>query len=92
MIPVGYVAVRTGSGRITLHLAAPPNGERTVCGRWHSADYLPEDEEIPDDARICQVDEAVMAGRQDQWKRRTDLRGRGAAEAARTAPGEPRRT
>ncbi len=56
----GKVAVRaqtTGSrrGRLMLHLARPPYGELTVCGRYRADRYLPEDEAVPDDTPTCQV-------------------------------------
>jgi len=39
----GWVAVRATGGRVLLHLAKPPFGQRTLCGRYTSDRYLPED-------------------------------------------------
>ncbi len=53
MIPDGYVAVTSTARRTLLHLAAPPFGERTLCGRYDRDRYLPEDAEVADDTAKC---------------------------------------
>lgn len=68
-VPVGYVAVRSASGVVLLHLAKPPNGDRTLCGRYTSDRYLPEDSDVSG-ARLCRVDEAIAAGTNNyRWRK-----------------------
>jgi hypothetical protein len=56
VIPEGYVAVRSTGSRVLLHLAAPPYGEHTVCGRYNSDRYLPDDTaEVDEGTRTCEV-------------------------------------
>jgi hypothetical protein len=68
-IPDGFVAVKSRAGRALLHLARPPVGEHTVCGRYRSDRYEPEDATIRTGTRKCQVCSSVAAGMQNQrWQ------------------------
>jgi hypothetical protein len=67
----GVVVVQaTGSHRRLMHLGAPPNGERTVCGRYRSDRYEPPETNVAG-LRMCGVCAAVAEKRNDyRWKGR----------------------
>jgi hypothetical protein len=67
----GWVAVQATGGRVLLHLAKPPFGQRTLCGRYTSDRYLPEGSHA--DAERCGVcamtaeSEAPVQGPRERW-------------------------
>jgi hypothetical protein len=75
----GLVAVRSTGGVVLLHSAEPGYGETTVCGRYDRDRYLPENEDLPDDTRECQVCAGTVA-----------LRRRGQRDGAVPAPEQRR--
>jgi hypothetical protein len=59
-IPVGYVAIRSSGGRVLFHFMAE-GSQRTLCGRYPVDRILPEDAEVHDGTRLCQVCQTTAA-------------------------------
>jgi len=58
----GVVVTQSKAHVRLMHLAQPPNGDRTICGQYTSDRYLPPDTDVTD-MRMCRQCEMTAASR-----------------------------
>lgn len=78
-VPAGYVAAKSAGkqGRVLLHLAEPPDGRQTLCGRYDRSRFLEEDSHLASErTRVCGQCKLIEERREAQRGRRKADRNR----------------